>query len=193
MTGVETALLAASLATTVAGGVVSTIGAQRQAKFQAAVAQNNAMIEEQNARRAIERAGIEAQEQDRINAGILGEQISEQSGSGLSARGGSFALGRKSARELARLDTLNVAQQGFLDAFNARTRAEGFRSEASAAKAAGRNALISGAIGTVGSLAGGLAQPTSSGGTLASSLIGGSRSSARRTFRPSAQQLSGPF
>lgn len=192
MTGVETALLVGSLATTLVGGAVQTIGAIQQSKYQAAVANMNARIEEQNAQRAVERAGIEAQNQDRINAGILGEQISEQSGSGLSARSGSFALGRKSARELARLDTLNVAQQGFLDAFNARTRAANFRAEASAAKASGRNALISGAIDTVGSLASGLATPTSGGGTLASSLIGGSRSSARRTFRaPNLPVLAG--
>lgn len=171
MTGIETAAIVAAVATT-ASTVVGTISQMQQAKFQASVADMNAKIEAQNARRATERAFAEGQEQDRINAGIFGQQISEQSGSGLSAEGGTFALARKGARTLGRLDTLNVVQEGLLDAHNARVREANFRAEKSAAKASGRNALLSGAIGTVGSAAGAF-------GNLPTSLVGGSTSSIR--------------
>lgn len=167
-----------------ASTAVGTLASVQQSKFQASVARMNAQIEEDNARRATERAMIDAQTQDRINAGIFGEQIAAQGSSGLSARSGSFALSRKSARTLGRFDTANVVQEGLLEAFNNRVSAANFRSEASAAKAAGRSALVGGVLSGIGGVADIASTPTSSGRTLLQTFVGRSTAPPRRFAGP---------
>lgn len=156
MTGIEEAALVASLVTTVAGTAVSTIAAKNQADYQASVAKMNAKIEAEQAKRDVARGYQEAQAQDRRTAAALGEQASTQSGSGLSASSASFALARKSARELGRLDTLNVMQDAYLRAYNSKVRESQYKADASAAKAAGNNAILGGVIQGAGQIAGGI-------------------------------------
>lgn len=175
MTGVEIALIAGAVIAA-AGTAVQAYGAHQQAKYQASVAEMNMKIQQDNAKRATDRAFIEGQEQDRINAGIFGEQINAQGGSGLSAASPSFALARRGARTLGRLDTLNVVQSGLIDAHNARVGAAQSKADAGAFRAAGRNALISGGLQATGQLASGLGGAFGGG----SSLVGGSTSSIGR-------------
>lgn len=152
MVGVETALIIGAV-TSVASTAYGAYSSYQQSQYQAEVAKMNAKTEQANAKRAIEAGLAEAEAQDRVNARVYGEQLNAQAGSGLSTRSGSFALGRKSARSLGRLDTMNVAQAGYLQAYNHNVAASQYKAEASAAKAAGRGALIGGALGVAGGLA----------------------------------------
>jgi len=161
-----------AVAASLAGTALAVDSSNKQAKFQSSVAQMNADIDAQNAARSISDAQIAAQEQDRVNAGVLGQQINAQGGSGLSATSGSFALGRRSAKELARLDSLNVAQRGYLDAFNFRVGEANSLAQASAAKSAGKNAVIGGIISGVGTAASGISG-------ISGSLVGSSTSKPR--------------
>lgn len=182
MTGVETALLVGAVASA-AATAFGTVSAVKQSNYQASVAKMNAKIEQDNAKRAIEAGLEEAATQDRINAGIFGEQLNTQAGSGLSTGSGSFALDRKAIRELGRQDTLNVAQRGFLQAHNSQVAAAQYRADASAAKSVGRGALIGGILGTAGNVAGAYSTPIpGSTQTLGQSLIGRATSS-RQSIR----------
>ena len=65
------------------GTGVSTLAAVQGAKFKSKIAIINAKISEDNAARATERSQVEAQDQDRLAAAVIGDEISKQAGSGL--------------------------------------------------------------------------------------------------------------
>ena len=141
--GLSTALQVGAVA-------LSTVGGIQQSKFQSQVALNNAAIAEDNARRSVFEAQVEAQETDFAARDELGQLLSQQGASGLSLGSGSFALRRKGLEELAAKDRGFIRTQGEVQATRFRQQASDQRSASAQAKAAGRNALISGAfdIGT---------------------------------------------
>lgn len=141
-----TSLGGLSTALSVGSAVVGTIGAINQANFQSQVANNNAAIAEDNARRAVFESQVEAQETDFAARDELGQLLAQQGASGLSLGSGSFALRRKGQEELAAKDRGFIRNQGEVQATRFRQQANDQRAEAAQAKAAGRNALISGAF-----------------------------------------------
>lgn len=144
-----------------AGTVVSGLSAYGAAKYQQRVGEMNAQIAEENAQREIQRSQQEQIEQDDQTRALLGMQEAAQSASGLSLTGRSQMLTRKAARQLGRKDALNVRQAGELGAYNFRTDAANQRASAQLAGTTGLGQLLGSFIGA---------------GT---SLIGGSRSTAR--------------
>lgn len=103
-------------------------------QYQAKVANMNADVARDNARRALQRSDVEAVENDRLTAEMLGEQESAQSGSGLSLTGRSFALNRARTRILGRRDTLNIRQGGEVEAYNYKVQRQNFKAQAKSAK-----------------------------------------------------------
>lgn len=146
----------------IAGTVISAgsavwqgVSGAQYANYQAQVADMNRRIALDNANRAIERSQVEQVDQDMQTLAMLGEQQAEQSASGLSLGSRSFRLTRKSARDLGRLDALNVRQAGELEAYAYKTDAANFKASASAARVQGRNSLVSGFLGAGQSLVSG--------------------------------------
>lgn len=146
---------------TLLGGVVSAVGAIQggqaaaaQANYQARVAEMNAEIERDNAERARDASQIEQEQSDLDTVALLGQQISQQSASGV-ALGSRSSLGaRRSARMIGRRDALNIRQAGEIEAFNNLVGAANFDANAGLQRAAGRNAITQGFLGAAGSLIG---------------------------------------
>jgi hypothetical protein len=145
------------------GAIVGGVTGMIQGQYQASVANMNADIAKDNAKRAIERASINAEDQDYQTKALLGEQESQQAASGVTLSGKSQILTRESARKLGRRDSLNIIQAGSVEAYNYRTQAANFKAEAEAAKISGISSLIGGIAGAAGGM---------------TSLVGGSSSTA---------------
>lgn len=139
----------------VAGVVVQTSAAVQAANYQAEIAKRNSIIQEENAKRAIDRSQQEQIDQDRKTAFFLGQQVATQSASGLKLGGKSFMLTRKSSRELGRMDALNVRQAGDLEAYNFRVMSEDSAAAAQFARQQASSSLLEGAFGVGSSLIGG--------------------------------------
>lgn len=122
------------------------------ASYQAAIADMNQEIANENAVRALERSQIEQQDQDSITLAMLGEQEAQQAASGLAFGSRSFRLTRKSAQELGRKDALNIRQAGELEAYDYKTQAANFGAAAEANKASATNSLLGGFLGGTASL-----------------------------------------
>jgi len=134
------------------GPLVSGAMGMMQASYQAKVAEMNADVAEENAKRALQRSGIEAEDSDMQTHALLGEQEVAQAASGVSLSGKSQILTRKSARILGRRDALNILQDGSTEAYNFRVQKANFKAEASAAKLSGIAGLVGGAFSAMGSM-----------------------------------------
>jgi hypothetical protein len=115
--GIET-LAIASLAGSVLSAGVGAMGAMQQASaqekaanYQAAVARNNAIIQQQNAASAAATGRAQAQQQDLKNAATMGAIYAAEGASGIDLGTGSPTNVRSSAENIGRLDTLNIAQR----------------------------------------------------------------------------------
>src|SRR5688572_28810401 len=131
------AAIALSATASVAGG----ISAHQQGTYRAKVAEMNAKLAEENARRSIDRSQVEAQEQDFQTLAALGELEAEQSASGLALGGRSFGAARRAMRTLGRLDALRVRQAGELEAYGYRTDRMNFLAQAQADRGQARSDL----------------------------------------------------
>jgi hypothetical protein len=137
-------------------GVASAIGT---ANYQSAVAEQNAKIAQQNAARATDRAAIEAQENDLLTRGMLGQQMAAMSASGVSTDSPSFLMTRKAARTRGRLDTLNIIQGGQVESYNHQLDAVNQRAAAAGARSQGYANAIGTGLGGLGNLIG-MARPS---------------------------------
>jgi aspartate/glutamate racemase len=115
--GIET-LAIASLAGSALSAGVGFIGAQQQASAQAAsanyqaqVARNNAVIQQQNAAAAAQRGRAQAQVQDMRNAATYGQVLAAEGASGIDLSTGSPRQVQQSAQQVGRLSTLNIADE----------------------------------------------------------------------------------
>lgn len=148
-------IAAAGIALGFASTLFQGFTAYQSASYQAAVAEMNAEIANENAKRALERSQVEQQDQDAITLAMLGEQQAGQAASGLAFGSRSFRLQRKSAQELGRKDALNIRQAGEIEAYNYRTDAANYQAQAGIAKASGVNSLLGSFLYGAGSLVSG--------------------------------------
>lgn len=154
-----------SLGMTLAGGVVSAMGAQQQAqaqsdaaRYQAQVARNNQVMAQRNAEYVRQKSEIETYEQDmgnrekqgKINAAIAANGFAMDSGSNLKMRGDAASLGR--------LDTLTTRSNADRSAYNFDVEASNNQAEAGLhdmesknAEKAGNLAMFSSMLGTASS------------------------------------------
>lgn len=153
--GVASGVLGAG--TSILGG----IAANNAAKAQEQIARNNAAIAEENAERASQSAQDQQIQSDNEIAAFVGQQKAQQSASGLSTNSRSSMLTRRAAQRIGRQDALNTINQGRAETRNFQQQAADFKAEGNMAKAAGRNALISGFLNAGSSLVGS-ASPTRS-------------------------------
>jgi len=157
------AIAAASLVAGVAQTAISISSSkqqaaalQEQANYRAKVAQNNQIIEQQNARYATAAARENAFANDLKTKAILGQQEAAQGASGLDLTSGSPEDVRESTRPLGRLGTLQTYQQGALQAYGYQSQAANFGAEAGLQRLAGADAARAGRLGATASLLGGV-------------------------------------
>lgn len=136
-------------------GLLGTISAVGQARYQAQVAANNQRIAEENARRASDQAQQQQLEADRETAAFIGAQESIQGASGLSIGGASQLRTRRSVQRLGRSDAINIRQQGNSTIQQFLQEAENYRAEAKNAKAQIPGIILGGALNMASSLVGG--------------------------------------
>lgn len=137
--GVATAL-------SVASGVIEAVGQYSAGMYQAKVAANNARIADENAKRAIHTANVQAQNQDFDALVAMGGLLAELGASGLQVGTGSAALRRKSQSELAARDRGYTIHEGQMQASNYRQQAQDFRTEAAGAKRGAMYSLLGGGL-----------------------------------------------
>lgn len=131
-------------------------------QYQSKVADMNAKVAAENARRALARSDVEAVENDRQTADLLGEQEALQGASGLSLTGKSFAANRVRTKVLGRRDTLNIKQEGAIENFNYRVQRQNFRAESKSANITSYLDLA-GSVLSAGSSILGASKPTAGG------------------------------
>lgn len=138
--------------------VFQGISGYQAASYQAAIAEMNQNIANENAKRAVQRSQVEQQDQDATSLALLGEQEATQAASGLTLGSGSFRLARRSAQELARKDALNIRQAGELEAYDYKTQAANFGMQSQLASSQATGSLLGGFLGGASSLISGAAK-----------------------------------
>ena len=137
-----------------AGTLASAEAAGANAKYQAQVARNNQIIEQQKEINAINAGRANAQQESLKNAARMAGIRATIAASGIDTESGSAELVRQSQREIGQLSTENVMQNANLQAYgyhvaglNDAAQAQLYQSEAS-------QAPVAGILGATGSLLG---------------------------------------
>lgn len=152
------ALPIAAVGITAASSVFAGFTAFRAGQYQSAIAGMNEKIAKDNATRAKHTAQVQQQDQDMVARAMLGEQLAEQGASGFTVGSASFRNARKSAKELARKDALNIRQAGEMEANNYLTQAANFNLQGQGMRSSAWGSLLGGFLEGAGSLASGTAK-----------------------------------
>jgi hypothetical protein len=145
--GIDPVSLAIMSTVASAGGAVfSTIAQRNAASYEQKVAQRNAVIAEDNARRAVMESQEEQQDWSRAAREQIGQMVAEMGASGVAVDSGTNLLVRRATQEDVVRDAQRIRTEGKTrgDAF--RTRGSDFQAQASAAGARKSNTTISGAF-----------------------------------------------
>ena len=153
--GLGTALTIAQVGMGVVGSIVGAASEMEAAQQAAEIAAKNKAIAEDNAQRALIVSQEEQFDVDMETLSLIGEQEAIQAGSGLRLDSGSFIQTRSVARELGRIDALNVREAGKIRAEAYRNEGDAYAAEAAAASRAKGNALLGGFLGAGSSIIGG--------------------------------------
>lgn len=132
----------------VAATGASAIGNLQASQYNAAVAERNAVLMDQNAKRLAEKAQQDVQDLGEQQAAEKGQMLAEMGASGFDIASGSTALQRAALDRLARRDAQRTAVEGGNDVRQAQQSAADYRSSALQQKKAGKMQLF-------GDLAGG--------------------------------------
>lgn len=156
--GIET-LAIASLATGILGAVTGAVGSiaeaganKRQAEYNAAVANNNKIIAEREAKYAATVAAQQETEEVYKVRQALGEQVATQSASGLDVSTGSNALVTSSLRGMGLRSIRNVRDTARRDPYALQLQADQFGTDAKAYKAQAKASMLAGYLGAGGNL-----------------------------------------
>jgi hypothetical protein len=159
----------ASAVGTIAGGIAN----QNSASYQAAVANNNSIVAQQNATEAEEAGSAAAENQSLKGAAELGKVKTAQAANGIDVNSGSALDVQESERETNQLSTENVFHNDLMQAYGYRVQSENFQSEAALDTAKADEAVPASVLSATGGL---LSSASSIGGKWsgsANSLFGG--------------------
>ena len=135
-----------------AGTVLGGIAQGNAASYQAQVAQNNATIEQNNAKYAVQAGQARAQATSLKNAAAGGAVKAAQAASGIDVNTGSAVDVQKTQRELGQLDTETVLNNSELQAYGYRSAATSYSATAGLEETEAAQAPIGAAIGATGNL-----------------------------------------
>lgn len=136
------------------GSMQQGAAAARAAEYSAAVARNNQIIADQNARYAAAAGEAKAQAQDFKNRSIFGAIEAAQGASGISLDSPTLREVRDSAQQIGRLDTATIMQDALLTSRSYSAQAANFGAEAELDTMRASNARTSGFTSGFGSLLG---------------------------------------
>ena len=131
------------------------------ANYQTAVALNNAKIAEKNAGLAGEQSQLQQQRKDQEFKALYGEQLAQQSASGLDVLGRSQMQTREGTRKVRDASALDIRQQGDAIVQKYFEQAAGFKANAQLAQRQAKDASAAGWINAFGSVIGGVGDVTS--------------------------------
>lgn len=126
------------------GGVVQATSSASASRFQAKVAQNNAIIAKNNSDRVLQETAINTRDQDTAAAGELGDLLANMGASGFAQGTGSQALRRSTGEILAGRDRTYSAAAGRSQSDAYLQQSQDFKTESNGHKSAARNAMLSG-------------------------------------------------
>lgn len=140
-------LLIASTVISTAGVGLQAIQANKQAKYQAKVAQRNAALENEAAGREIDNTRDKAVAYYRSVAALKGKQRVMAAANGVSLDFGSAVDVAEDTEMLAREDAKRIYEDGFQRSRGFEINASNYRADANSARSAAKNALVNGAFG----------------------------------------------
>lgn len=139
----------------VASSIFGTISNMQAASYQAAVAERNQRLAEENARKAVEASQTEAQDWGESARQQLGNMVAELSSSGARMGTGSSLLQRRGAESLSRRDASRIREAGNVRSDAASQQAADFSAEATQSRNRAGFALFSGGLGALDSFVSG--------------------------------------
>ena len=152
-------LAAAAVPLAIAGGITSAVGTvmggeatANAASYQAQVAANNAIVEEQNASYALAAGRAQAQATSMKSAATLGKIKTAQAANNVDVNSGSAKTVQESARETGQLDTETVMSNSELQAYGYRTQAMGYKAEQGLEEAKSEEAVPAALLSATGTL-----------------------------------------
>lgn len=151
-------LTLAATAVTMAGQGFQALQANKQAKYQAKIADRNAALENEAARTEIENTRTAALEHYRRTAALKGQQRVTAAANGISLDFGSPADVAQDTDMLAREDVNRIYQQGSQRTRGFEINASNFRADANSSRVAATNALVNGAFDMAGTALSGASQ-----------------------------------
>lgn len=154
---------ATAMALSIAGTGVSALGqissanaASENAAYQAAVANNNQIIANQNAQYAAQAGQAAVTRQQLIERDKVGGLIAAMGASGIDPNTGSAARVRKSAGDIGQLDVENKGQEAALRVYGFRTQATNYEAQSKLYQQEADQAPLAGLISAGGTLLNGL-------------------------------------
>jgi len=142
-------IAAAGLAVSLAGtamAAVSTVQQQRaqnkQMRYQATVAENNAQAAEYEGNYAKAEAEKEAQLQQRRVASIVGSQRAAAGSSGLAVDSGTFMDLTLDTAEQGKIDEMAILREGDMSAWRVKVGADNYRTQAGLYRASQQSAFL---------------------------------------------------
>ena len=130
----------------VGSAIFGAVSQAQAANYQAAVAERNRVISEENARRAAETSQAEVADWGESARAQMGNMLAELAATGGRIGAGTSALQRRAASNLAARDAQRLREQGNvrIDAFS--QQASDFAADAGMARQRGAFSLVGGAI-----------------------------------------------
>jgi hypothetical protein len=141
-----------------AGSLIGGIAQSNAASYQAAVAQNNAQIENQNATYAQQAGGVQAFNQALQNRGEAGRIKANQAAAGVDVNSGSALSVQQSQREVGLQNVQTTQANANRQAYGYRVQAVSDNAQAQLDELQGQNAITSGVLQGAGGIIGGIGQ-----------------------------------
>lgn len=168
MTGVETVLAVAAVASAAIGGASAIASGNSQANaanYQAQVAANNNIVAQQNASYAL-KAGAAKEEASRLQtAAVTARQKAIQGASGLDVESGSPIDVRSGTSTIGELDALTIRNNAAREAYGYQVQGGNFDTQGELDKAAASNDSTSGYLNASSSILGSASSIASKFGT----------------------------
>ena len=157
--GIEISAAAVAAAASVAGTVVSAVGAManadaqaKQAEYQGQVARNNQITANNNAQMAAQAGEIKAFNKEQQTRATVGAIKAAEAGSGIDVNTGTAVDVQAGAAETGMTDALTIRSDAMKTAYGYETQAVGFANQAQLDEMQAENAPITGAFNAGGTL-----------------------------------------
>lgn len=151
-------LTIAAAAVTAGGQIAQGIGQAQQARYAASIADQNARLSADQAKRAEDNTAIEAQRRYRQSAQVMGAQQAAMAANGVDVSFGTAAQNNLDARMIAAEDVGQIYQQGSDTVKGLDIQGWNYRGEANAQRAKASGAIVNSVFSAASTALGGASQ-----------------------------------